>query len=396
MYKIKNKIAIIIILALSSAKIYSQKITQIKDRLRVDSVLYVGTSTPNTSAVVDIDVTSLPSNKKKGFLGPRVSLSSKNDTNTIPSPAKGLLVYNLGTVPSFTYNGYIFWNGTEWRSLNNSSLDTASLGNIDCSSATMTPNSYTTGTPFTGTVSLPYTGSNGGVMSPVNTGPNNGLTLSHPGGNIPAGSGNLSFTVSGTPTVTTPTTTTFPINVGGKTCNIVIGGGSVLTPGAFQFYTSNLSATVTGIMSNYVSGLPVLGGKIRLDMNFTSSSSCGSGCVSANPRIYNVSSSPVKIWFGALTNVDRFNGANLLIAAGGYVDLDNGIYLNNGYNDISTTTPRSATTPNTADQEMLACDIAFDGVWYRFYYFSTIDNNNTSLNTDDIRKIYMSIQRLSN
>lgn len=81
----------------------------------------IGTNSPNSSAILDIDVSSLPANNKKGFLGPRVALASNTDQTTIPSPEIGLLVYNLGT-GGLTTEGYLFWNGTEWRRLNSLSL----------------------------------------------------------------------------------------------------------------------------------------------------------------------------------------------------------------------------------------------------------------------------------
>lgn len=49
----------------------------------------IGTSTPHSSAILDI------SSNNKGFLPPRVILQSETDATSIPSPSKGLLVYHL-------------------------------------------------------------------------------------------------------------------------------------------------------------------------------------------------------------------------------------------------------------------------------------------------------------
>ncbi|MDM1298733.1 hypothetical protein HXZ94_09475 [Empedobacter falsenii] len=79
----------------------------------------IGTSTPNTSSVLDIDVSK--ASAKKGFLLPRLQLLSNTDKVTVENPAVGLLVYNLADSGSGANkvfaNMYYFWNGTEWLSL---------------------------------------------------------------------------------------------------------------------------------------------------------------------------------------------------------------------------------------------------------------------------------------
>lgn len=59
--------------------------------ISINSFAQVGinTASPNSSAVLDIESSS------KGVLIPRVNLTGKSDVTTIPSPANGLLVYNL-------------------------------------------------------------------------------------------------------------------------------------------------------------------------------------------------------------------------------------------------------------------------------------------------------------
>jgi hypothetical protein len=52
----------------------------------------------------------------KGFLPPRVSLSSVTDVVTIPSPVTGLLVYNTNaSITGGSGAGYYYFNGTEWQ-----------------------------------------------------------------------------------------------------------------------------------------------------------------------------------------------------------------------------------------------------------------------------------------
>lgn len=72
----------------------------------------IGTGTPNTSAILELNVNALPSNGKKGFLPPSVSLISPTDGTTIPSPSTGLMVYNDGNAPGLANSGYYYNAGT--------------------------------------------------------------------------------------------------------------------------------------------------------------------------------------------------------------------------------------------------------------------------------------------
>lgn len=80
----------------------------------------IGTSTPNQSALLDLDVSSLASNAKKGALIPRVALQNKTDVLTVASPAVGLLVFNTTTSTTdsdIIANTFYFWNGTRWTDI---------------------------------------------------------------------------------------------------------------------------------------------------------------------------------------------------------------------------------------------------------------------------------------
>lgn len=70
----------------------------------------IGTTTPEASAKLDVSATN------KGFLPPRVTLTSGTDNTTIPSPATGLLVYNTGNNAGLIA-GYYYWNGTSWATI---------------------------------------------------------------------------------------------------------------------------------------------------------------------------------------------------------------------------------------------------------------------------------------
>lgn len=70
----------------------------------------IGTTTPHASAKLEVNATN------KGFLPPRVTLTSNTDATTIPNPAEGLLVYNNGNNLGLVA-GYYYWNGANWATI---------------------------------------------------------------------------------------------------------------------------------------------------------------------------------------------------------------------------------------------------------------------------------------
>lgn len=372
----------------------------------------IGTTTPSSSAILDLTSTN------KGFLAPRVALTSTTDQTTIPTPAPGLLVYNLGTA-GLAFKGYVYWDGSRWLSFNSASLTPGTIGAITCNGVTATPSTYETGKEYTGTMMIPYTGGDGGMYPAMTLGPVNGLTATLEAGNFNIGAGTLAFTIKGTPTVTTPTVTTFAVNIGGKTCSASIGAGSGIAPGDLVFYEGSFLASIVAdtkvpgsdLMSYYVKDLPVIGGKLRLDVKILGASNRGPDGVTINPVLFNITDKPVKLWFSAMTTVNNYNAGNYVLAANNYVNLDDGIYYDFGLNDmigsdglvynaangttlIDKGAGRSILGAAGNHQEVVTVDVSLDGKWYRIYYFPIVDNLNNSNEKDDLRKIYLSIQRL--
>ena len=69
----------------------------------------IGTTTPHASAKLEVN------SNNKGFLPPRVTLTSASSASPITLPAEGLLVYNLGSVG--LQAGYYYWNGASWATI---------------------------------------------------------------------------------------------------------------------------------------------------------------------------------------------------------------------------------------------------------------------------------------
>lgn len=204
----------------------------------------IGTTSPLASAVLDMSAIT-----NKGMIAPNVSLTSNTDQITVLAPAIGLIVYNTGAA-GLTYAGYVFWSGTEWRSINSSTLISATVSQINCLSAVLTPSTYSAGTAYSGTLTVPYLDGNGGQYVGGTSVVVNGLTFRLKPGILDVGFGNLYFTVSGKPTVSSPTMSNISINstlvpfytgVGCTTTNV--GFGTESDSGTFVTATYDIDST---------------------------------------------------------------------------------------------------------------------------------------------------------
>ncbi len=83
--------------------------------LNVFSQVAIGSQNPHATAELDM------SQSKKGFIAPRIPLTSRNDVTTITSPATGLIVYNTtNDATNQLVPGYYYFNGTNWGPLSGS------------------------------------------------------------------------------------------------------------------------------------------------------------------------------------------------------------------------------------------------------------------------------------
>lgn len=81
----------------------------------------IGTTTPHTSAALEVSTSSLVS--KKGFLLPRINLSGNQDITTIPNPVAGMTVFNMTTAGSGSNQilgpRLSVYNGNSWQTISN-------------------------------------------------------------------------------------------------------------------------------------------------------------------------------------------------------------------------------------------------------------------------------------
>jgi hypothetical protein len=119
-------------------------------------------TTPASGALVDLK------SDTKGFLAPRVSLTSTTDVTTIASPVTGLLVFNTNAlITNGSGQGYYYWDGSVWaRFKGNGQPEIAS---------TLTVSSNTTLTPSENMV---FASGNITLTLPAVTSADNGLQIS--------------------------------------------------------------------------------------------------------------------------------------------------------------------------------------------------------------------------
>lgn len=97
----------------------------------VNAQVGIGTTVPDNSAELDVTSTN------RGFLMPRVALTSTLDVATITgAEATGLLVYNTATIADVV-PGFYYWNGTQWVALGGGSAIAGweLLGNLGTNAA---------------------------------------------------------------------------------------------------------------------------------------------------------------------------------------------------------------------------------------------------------------------
>jgi hypothetical protein len=101
----------------------------------------IGTTTPNTSAMLDITATN------KGLLVPRVALTDARDITTIPAAPMSLLIYNTATAGSGSnavVPGFYYWNNLSalWISLATGDNSIKSAWLLGGNNATLPANNF--------------------------------------------------------------------------------------------------------------------------------------------------------------------------------------------------------------------------------------------------------------
>lgn len=368
-----------------------------------DGTTGIGTTTPNHSSILDLNVDNLPDGDKKGFLPPRLNLKSLDDIQTIQNPAEGLLVYNLDEYNTLNFKGYLFWNGNKWQKINLKTEITPEVSQLKCNEITIKPKTFTRGVIYNGEIHVPYKKGNQAYYKALSIGPINGLTATLPSGRLNAGNGILKFKVSGIPDFNNDNIFEFNVDFLENNCPLTLREQIPNSIKEFTYYKSspvNASLTKTWLSDNTSvdNNLPILDGKIQLDAYFKSNSLV-MGNYSVIPAIVNISSSPVKIWYSTISGWGNFGYANYILpskptSGKSFVYLDNEIYSNTGVDHHTNMNNLASTSGNNSQGEFFHVDILLENKLYRVRYFFVVDNLNNTNNSDDIRNLYLSVQQL--
>jgi len=146
--------------------------------------------------------------------------------NSIKLANKGLMVYNMsrnkGMIP-----GMYIWDGDKWMNFKTRNMEEPAISELICDAAYMEPAYYTAGIAFNGVLKIPYTGGNGAYHSQTDVISANGLIFTLQQGQLADGAGTLIYRVSGTPTISSPETTTintsFTFSGNTYNCPITVG-----------------------------------------------------------------------------------------------------------------------------------------------------------------------------
>ncbi|MFN4086519.1 MAG: hypothetical protein ACK4LB_11305 [Spirosomataceae bacterium] len=339
----------------------------------------------DNSNVIDPSLLIEVESTNKGVLFSRVNLASSSDQTTISNPKVGTVVYNLGS-GGLSYKGYVFWTGSEWRGLNSTIISDGSVNLLNCSSSSLTPSSYVSGVPYSGVLTIPYSGSNGGAYPEEVLGPVNGLTATRSSGNLQVGTGVLSYIISGTPTVSSPSTTVFNVSIGGSSCSVTVGQNTVLGIGQsaqgvyLMSVTQSQANPKVDLRTLYPGGLPVIDG---LEIGLVAESRD-----QYRPRIRNVSSSPIVISFQTFASQVNQNRTELNItlnppgigtASSNFTVVDQ--------DDVVSWTSSAAEVITTNLQVQVGSSAPFSYKWYRFEWWAMEVNSE--------KKIFLRVTRLS-
>lgn len=348
----------------------------------------INTENPHPSSILDVTSTN------KGVLFPRVTLNSSTDTQTIENPARGLLIYNTGE-GNLKTEGYLFWNGTEWVRLNSSTSKPPEITALECGNARLEPSTFEKDKEYTGSLIVPYNNGNGGYYNSADAIPSTGvtgLTATLQSDYLAYGRGELVFKVEGVPSNSSPELATFDITFLNQSCSASVGSNSI-TQGQQTYWHGSMPANVYGtnvLASNYIDDLPVIEDVFRMDAQFSAASTGTSG-VTLNPRMYNLTNKPIKIWASSMSSQEGYGYSNVVIPANGYIEFDNGVYLNQG--STSSATASSGRLANNG-QETITIDLFYNSHWYRLYYTIFVDNKNGTDRAAMTRELYLSTQRL--
>jgi hypothetical protein len=340
-----------------------QTIILLVSSVTVFSQVGINTTNPDPSAILDIVSTN------KGMLPPRVKLTTNTVQIGSTANAVGLFVYNSGSaLPA----GYYFWNGTEWRNIDNSTAVSPFITSLSCNSAILSPSTYTAGVPYTGYLKISYTGGNGGKYVPGSTVTSNGLSFVLKADKLEYGDGELVFSVNGTPTVSSPTTTSIAVNSSlvpflttAQTCTATVGGQSIADIKE-QAVMGPIFLNTEGGYNNYHQVLNTPDGRFSIRVRVPQGSAFGLADIEIRSN-----EGPKTIMFNYHT---EYTGGEIDGAGNAFVLTSGGVWYGNNNNTTGNGT--TSTGPSSAWGDP---DVYYIAPEHRRYTWTSTDNTDKTM-----------------
>ncbi|WP_288435616.1 hypothetical protein [uncultured Chryseobacterium sp.] len=292
------------------------------------SFAQVGVNTTSPKTTVDVsakrDTSGLITDNTQtlGLQAPRLTRAELTaNTATYSSDQSGALIYITdvtggdagGQRINVTATGYYYFDGTVWQRLTQATNAVApAISALQCTTAYLSPSTYTAGTPFTGNLRISYSQGNGGAYNSGTPFTVNGLTFQLRPGTLEFGDGELVFSVSGTPTtandMTLPiTSTTVPFLTAAQNCTATVGNTSRADIASVAVMGYPTLTTDSNGKQAYTFPLATPDGKYSIRVLFDTTS----GTTPANPNVqlYNNTGSTVNLYWNYNTEYGGYIGS---------------------------------------------------------------------------------------
>lgn len=292
------------------------------------SFAQVGINTASPKTTLDVsatrDASGLITNNTQtfGLQAPRLTRAELTaNTATYGTNQTGALIYitdvtggdATGQRINVTAMGYYYFDGTVWQRLTQATNAVApAISALQCTTAYLSPSTYTPGTPFTGNLRVTYNGGNGGAYNSGTPFTINGLTFQLRPGTLEFGDGELVFSVSGTPAtandMTIPmTSSTVSFLTAAQNCTATVGNSSRadITPVAVMGYPT-LTTDPNGKQA-YTLPLATPDGKYSIRVIFDTTS--GTTAAVPNVQLFNNTGSTVNLYWNYNTEYGGYIGS---------------------------------------------------------------------------------------
>lgn len=292
------------------------------------SFAQVGINTASPKTTLDVsatrDTSGVITNNTQtfGLQAPRLTRAELTaNTATYGTNQTGALIYitdvtggdATGQRINVTAMGYYYFDGTVWQRLTQATNAVApAISTLQCTTAYLSPSTYTPGTPYTGNLRVTYSGGNGGAYNSGTPFTINGLTFQLRPGTLEFGDGELVFSVSGTPTtandMTIPmTNSTVSFLTAAQNCTATVGNSSRadIAPVAAMGYPT-LTTDSNGKQA-YTFPLATPDGKYSIRVIFDTTS--GTTAAVPNVQLFNNTGATVNLYWNYNTEYGGYIGA---------------------------------------------------------------------------------------